>query len=197
LLQTTSTACQNQIDLSWNKYNNWPIGVKEYQVFASINQGAFGLAGTVDSNTFKYAFSGFSDGDSVCLFVHAVSGDDTLVISNSNIVCLKASIVQPPSFIFITNATVDLNNQISLTWTTDVAAELTFYKVSRSGNNLTYSPIDQLTAPSPTNAFDSYIDSLNLLTQKNPYYYIISAFDSCQTEYKTPYVNGLSQRRAV
>jgi gliding motility-associated-like protein len=190
-LQASTAACQNQIDLAWNRYNNWPIGVKEYQIYARLNLGAYNLVGAVDSNTTTYAFSNFTDGDSVDIVVRAISGDDTLVVSNSNIVHLKATIVQPPSFIFMTNATVSIDNQISITWTTDPAGELTFYKIERSGNNAAYSPIDQLSAPAPPNLFESYIDSVGVLPSNNAYFYTVTAFDSCQTQYLTPPVKTI------
>lgn len=191
LLQATTTACQKQIDLSWNKYNNWPIGVKEYQIFASINLGAYILVGSVDTSTTTFAFSGFNDGDSVCIHIRAISADDTLVVSNSNIVCLKASVVQPPSFNFITNATVDIDNHISVTWMIDTTAELTFYKIERSGNNVTFSTIEQINAPNPLNAFEAYIDSGDILPENNAYYYQVTAVDSCQNQYKAPYVKTI------
>lgn len=190
-LRASTTACQKQIDLLWNKYNNWIPGVKEYQIYASVNQGAFVLAATVDSSTTSYAFSNFNDGDSVHIFIRAVSEADTFIVSNSNIVHLEASIVQPPAYNFITNATVDIFNHISVTWLIDVSAELTFYRISRSGNNLTYDIVEQLNAPSPLNQFETFNDTVGILPERNPYYYEITAFDSCQNQYKTPFVKTI------
>ncbi len=190
-LRTASGTCQKQIDLSWNKYNNWLFGVKEYQIYASLNQGAYNLVGSVDSNVTAFAFSGFADGDSVCLVVRGVSAEDSFIVSNSNVVCLKASIVQPPAFIFITNATVDLSNHNSVTWLVDNTAELTFYKIERSVNNITYNAIEQPNVPTPLNSLETYIDSVNIMPEHNPYFYQVSAFDSCQNQYKAPFVKTI------
>ncbi len=184
----SSTACQRQVNLAWTKYLNWQQGVKEYQIWVSTNLGPFENKAAVDSNTLTYSYSGFTDGDSLCIVIRGVSAADTNVISNANQICLKPAIVQPPGYNFITNATVDLNNQISVTWLIDTIAELTFYKVARSGNNVVYDPIDQINAPSPLNQFETYIDSVGVLPANNPYYYQITAFDSCQNQYISPYV---------
>jgi gliding motility-associated-like protein len=188
LLAASVSVCQRQIELDWNKYNNFVIGVKEYRIYASVNLGAYTYAGSVDSSTISYSFTGFNDGDSVCVVVRAISADDTLIVSNSNIVCLNASIVQPPAFNFITNATVDLNNDVTITWMVDILAELTFNKIERSTNNVSYASIDQLNAPNPLNLFETYVDSVSVLPERNPYYYQVTAFDSCQSQYKSPFV---------
>lgn len=187
----SSTACQSQVNLAWTKYVNWPQGVKEYQIWVSTNLGPFANVAAVDSNTLTYSYSGFNDGDSLCIVVRGVSAADTNVVSNSNQVCLKPAIVQPPSYNFITNATVSLDNKISVTWLIDTTAELTFYKIGRSGNNVTYDAIDQLAAPSPLNQFETYIDSVGVLPAYNPYYYQVTAFDSCQNQYVSPFVKTI------
>lgn len=187
----STTACQNQVNLNWNKYNNWPQGVKEYQIWVSTNLGAFVQAASVDSNTLSYSYSGFNDGDSLCIQIRGISAADTNIVSNANILCLKPAIVQPPSYNYITNASVDLQNQVTLTWAIDVTAELIFYKVERSGNNTTWDPIAQVPAPVPLNTYEVYIDSVAVVPQHNAYYYQVTAFDSCQNQYLSPYVKTI------
>jgi gliding motility-associated-like protein len=83
---------------------------------------------------------------------------------------------------------VDLDNHISVTWMIDTIAELTFYKIERSGNGQTYKVIDQLSAPATLNFFETYIDSGEVMPEHNPYFYQITAVDSCQNQYKAPFV---------
>lgn len=194
LASATSTACENEVNVSWNRYHNFPDNVLEYRILSSLNGGPFNVVGTVDSATFTFAYSGFNDGDSMCLVVRAISAADTNIVSNSNVVCLEASIVQAPKFNFITNATVDLDNHISITWMNDSLAELIFYRVDRSVNNLSFDPATQIPAPSPVLTFETFIDSdrVNTLPQKNAYYYKITTFDSCQNQYVSPYVKTIN-----
>ena len=190
-LTTSSVACQNQINLAWNNYLNWPQSVLRYEIWASRNDSAFALVGATDTNSLVYNYTNFNDGDSICLYIRAVSAADSTITSKSNFVCTRASIVQPPKFNYITNATVGLDNHINLTWLVDTNAELVFFKIQRSANNLTYNPIGQRPAPDPLNLFETYDDSTSIITTDNPYYYEIVAFDSCQTTFPSPYVKTI------
>lgn len=191
-LQAATTACQNQVNLNWNRYINWPQGVLDYQVWVSANAGPFTLVTSLDSNSQSYGYSGFNDGDSLCIVIRARSASDSNIVSNSNMVCQRASIIHAPAFLYITNATVDVDNHISVTWTIDPASELIFYKMDRSGNGTVYDHIDQWSVPVPLNLYDTYIDTVNVSPGSNPYYYQVVAYDSCQTEYTTPYVKTIS-----
>lgn len=172
--------CDNRVSMSWNRYINWPQGVKEYQIWVSTNNGAEALAAVVDSGTLNYSYSGFTDGDSLCITVRAISAADTNIVSNSNRLCLRATVVQIPSYLHITNATVTPDNHISVTWMIDTIAELIYYKVDNSVNAITFKPVAQLNVPNPLNWFETYTDSAGVFPEKNPYWYRITAFDSCQ-----------------
>jgi gliding motility-associated-like protein len=181
------TACQRQVNMAWNHYINWPQGVKQYQIWVSRNDSAFALAGTTDTASLVYSFTNFNDGDSLCLFIRAISAADSNIVSNSNLVCMRASIIQPPSYINITNLTVNTSNQIDVTWTIDTLAQLIYYKILQSTNNVSYQSVQQYPSPYPLHLFDTYTDSVNVFPQNNPYYYEIQAIDSCQTPYTSPY----------
>lgn len=184
----SSQACQNQVNLAWNRYINWPQSVLRYEVWASRNDSAFSFVAAVDTNSLIYNYTGFNDGDSLQIFIRAISAADTTVVSNSNVIAMRASIVQPPRYNYITNATVGLNNHIEVSWIIDTTAELTFYKVERSTNNNSYDLAAQIPAPSPLNAVEMYDDSTGIIPPDNPYYYQVVAFDSCQTQHTSPYV---------
>lgn len=184
--------CDNDVSLAWNKYINWSPGVKEYQIWVSANLGAFTQVGSVDSNTLLYNYSGFNDGDSLCIFIRAVSAADSTIVSSSNVFCLRATVVQTPDYIFITNATVDLQNQISVTWIIDTAAELTFYRIDRSANNVTFNPALQYNVPTPLNIFEMVVDSDDVFPQTNAYWYTVTTFDSCNHEFTSTKVKTIN-----
>ncbi len=193
-LTAGSSACERRVNLNWTKYINWPLGVQEYRILVSKNNGPYDVVGSVDSSMIMFNYTGFNDGDSLCVIVRAISAADTNIVSNSNKLCLKASLVQPPAYNYITNATVGLDNHISITWLIDVMGELTFYKVERSSNNVSYTNILQFSAPSPLNAFETHIDSTGIQPEKNPYFYKVTAFDSCQSQHPSPYVKTVNLR---
>jgi gliding motility-associated-like protein len=182
----TTAACQNDIKLNWNGYNNWPQGVKEYQILASVNGSAFAVTTTVDSSTRNYSYTNFIDGDSICIIIRAISAADTTIVSNSNMICMRPIVVQPPRFIYITNITVLPDNHVQTTWMIDTIAELTYYKVERSDNGTSFVAIKQFNVPSPLTTFEIFIDSSNIRPQDNPFYYKVATFDSCNQEYNSP-----------
>jgi gliding motility-associated-like protein len=186
--QAGQQACQSQVDLTWNRYANWPLGPLRYEIWASRNDSAYTKVAEVDTGIHSFNYTTFNDGDSLQLYIRAISAADTTINSRSNVMRLRAAIVQPPRYNYITNATVGLDNHITITWLIDTLAELTFYKIQRSTNNVSYDPIAQRPAPSPLTQFDTYDDSTGIIPANNPYFYQQVAFDSCQTQYPTPYV---------
>lgn len=180
----SSAACVKQITFNWNRYINWPQGVKLYEVWMSRNSGPFGLVALVDSGTLTYGLTNYNDGDSLCVFIRGISAADSNVYSNSNLMCMRASIVQPPAYNYITNITVDLANHVWVTWIIDVAGELIYYTIENSGNNLSFTNVAQLNAPSPLNPSETFVDS-NVTPEHSPYFYRTTAVDSCQNQYTT------------
>ncbi|MBL0309752.1 MAG: gliding motility-associated C-terminal domain-containing protein [Bacteroidetes bacterium] len=187
IYQTASIArCQRQVNINWTNYFNWPADVLEYQIWVNKNNAGFAMDGTTGPGTLVYAFTNFNDGDSLCLVVRAISAADTTIVSNSNMVCMHASIIQPPSYIYITNLTVNTDDQIEMTWMTDTIAQLLVYKIMQSTNGTSYLPVYQFGVPSPLQLFEMHIDSA-VFPNMNPYYYQVVAVDSCQNQYPTPY----------
>ncbi|MDB5281056.1 MAG: hypothetical protein JWO06_131 [Bacteroidota bacterium] len=179
--------CQQQMNIAWNKYINWPQGVDRYELWVSKFPGPFVLQGTTDSATLSYSYTNFNDGDSITLFIRAISKADTTIISNGNLVVIKARIVQPPSYNYITNLTVDAFNHVEITWTIDTIAQLIFYKLMRGADTLSYTPADQIPVPVPLKHFQTYIDSNYVAPQNNPYFYKVVAVDSCENIYPSPF----------
>ena len=184
LATAANTECQRQVNITWNKYINWPMGVAEYQVWVSKNGGPFVEDGYTDSSTLYYAYTNFNTGDTLQIYVQATSAADTNIVSTSNLIHLKAIIDQPPSYIYLTNVTVNAANQIFMTWTIDTIAQLIYYEILQSTtDSINYLPAQQLTVPTPLQHFQTFGDSDYVFPQNNPYYYEIDAYDSCQNQY--------------
>jgi len=187
LAKATNTECQRQVNIGWNKYLNWPKGVAQYQVWVSKNGGPFVEDGFTDSATLSYAYTNFNTGDSLQIYIRATSEADTNIFSISNIIHLRAIIVQPPSYIYLTDVTVNAANQIDISWTIDTIAQLIFYKVLQSTDSLVYNPTEQINVPTPLQHFETFGDSDFVFPQNNPYYFKIDAYDSCQNQYSTDF----------
>ena len=191
LATAANTECQRQVNITWNRYINWPSGVAQYEIWVSKNGGPFTEDGFVDTATLTYGYTNFNTGDTLQIFVRATSAADTNIVSNSNVIHLKAIIVQPSSYIYITNVTVNAANQIDITWTIDTVAQLIFYKVLQSVDGVVYSPTEQIPVPTPLQHFETFGDSDYVFPQNNPYYYEIDAYDSCQNQYVSPFAKTI------
>ena len=188
-LTAQTSTCEENINLNWNPYINWPQGVREYRIWSNVNQAGWQISGTVDSVTNTYNFTQFDDGDSVCLYIEAVSRESDSIRSASNRVCLRPSIVNKPDYLYITRASVELNGDVSLNWIIDPAAELYVYQIKRSGDNQNFTT-DQFPVPTPLNAADYYADT-TALTSSQFYFYKVGVVDSCQNKFNTPYVKTI------
>ncbi|HLP22358.1 MAG TPA: hypothetical protein VK174_18715, partial [Chitinophagales bacterium] len=71
-----TVACQSQVNLAWNRYINWPQSVLRYEVWVSRNDSAFSKVADVDTTNLVYNYTGFDDGDSLQIYIRAVSAAD-------------------------------------------------------------------------------------------------------------------------
>ncbi len=178
--------CDRTVKLNWNNYINYSGGVKEYRVFSSVNGSPFTQAASSDSATRAYNYTGFNDGDSLCFYVVAVNASDTAVQSRSNLICLRASIVQPPAYLNITHLTINARGQVEASWIMDTTAELFYFELQRSNDDFRYDPLQREFVPNPLNFMETRIDS-GAMTGEGSYYYKITVVDSCNGSYKSPF----------
>jgi hypothetical protein len=197
LAAASTTECQRQVNIDWSAYKNWPQGVAQYQIWVSANGGPFVEEGVTTSSVLNFSYTNFNTGDSLQIYIRATSAADTTVASTSNVVRFKANIEQPPSYIYITNITVNAANQIDITWTIDPTAQIIFYELQQGTDTSSYQPAEQITAPAPLQNFQTYGDSDYIFPQNNPYYYEVDAFDSCQNQYVSPYGNSICLQGAL
>jgi gliding motility-associated-like protein len=181
-LTYTTSQCERSINLKWTRYENWNLGVKEYRVLVSKNLQPFEVVATVDTAAQVFSFSGFSDGDSLCISIVAVNAEDTNIISHSNYACFVPSIVQSPDYLYPINATVNLDNSVTTKWLVDPKAELLFYQIDIGNNGSEFTLLKQYTVPSPLNQIETYIDSSSN-PSANALFYRVKAIDSCNNKF--------------
>jgi gliding motility-associated-like protein len=181
------TECERQVNINWSRYVNWPQGVAAYLVWINKNGAGFDTIYIADSTSFTYAYTDFNDGDSLIIYVQAISAADSLITSNSNVISMKAQIVQPPAYIYLTNLTVDSFSNISVSWTVDTMGQLLFYKILRGADSTQMQVVTQFGVPVPKLVQETYLDSGDVEPQNNPYYYQAVVYDSCQNQYFSPF----------
>ncbi|MBP6516768.1 MAG: gliding motility-associated C-terminal domain-containing protein [Chitinophagales bacterium] len=179
LLTASVSRCAREIKLKWSKYVNLAGGVVQYKVFVNKNLTGYVEVGTTDSNTTSFPYTDFSDNDSICITVAAVSGADTTFMAKSNFVCMRPSIVQPPDFVHITRVSVTPDNIVEVNWITDTKAELLTHEVLASNDCRSYESMFFQKVIPPNVLQYTLLDSLEK-PQDNWTCYRIVAFDSCQ-----------------
>ncbi|MCW3128008.1 MAG: hypothetical protein JWO03_3666 [Bacteroidetes bacterium] len=189
--QYQTAHCDKAIKLTWSQYSNLPGGVHSYEVFVSKGGGPYTEVASVDSLTFNYDFPDFADGDSLQIYIVAVSATDTNHVLHSNYMRFTANVIKPPSYIYITNITVDQTNNIDVTWLVDNKAKIRSFEVRNSEDNASYLivNIQNVAPPVPANGY--YADSA-VQPQYEPYYYDVTAFDSCSGSIVAPYAESIS-----
>ena len=180
-LSTAINRCAPNIGLNWNAYINWTGGVSGYNILVSTNSGPFILVQTLTGSVTNYTYSGFTDGDSVCCYVQAVS-TNPLITSESNIICNVVNVVQPPLITYLSNVSVTGRNQTSIKWLVDSLADLMTYRIDRSADGINYNTIFNQVAPSVLNTYHTYIDNAASTVFSSSYYKIV-VNDSCNQEF--------------
>ncbi len=179
-LTAEGNECDHAIELDWSKYEGWGDGVKNYIVGVSDNNGTVVEAGSFSGNVTHFSYELPEGVDQACLIIQAVRNDD-VTTSNSNRVCMILNPTGGPDYMYITNATVQDNNTVTLTWSIDVSDVLTDLRVRRSANDiLNFSNIAEYDFGSEPTAEMSYTDtggSLDITT--NSYAYQIQHTNEC------------------
>ncbi len=178
-LEGTLNPCRQSIELSWNLYQNWPNGIGEQQIWASVNGSAPALAETISGSAPAFEFKNLNDGDTYCVFVQAVEAG-TGVVSRSNEICLTAEIVQAVKDFFIKNVTVNPNNEVEITWGWNSNAEIKEVQILSSNQNSNYQPINSQVPQLPLPAEANYLDS-SAQPDAGSVFYKIQTLDDCDS----------------
>jgi hypothetical protein len=131
-----------KIIISWNKYLS-AVKVTGYDVFASVNGGAYYLAGHVSDETTTFVMDDFMNGSMYCFITKAALENKTA--SESNKPCVTVEIQNPPGWINADYATVTSEGNISLSFSIDPVSELDLYALERrSGISGSFEQIAQI-----------------------------------------------------
>ncbi len=191
LAQYQTAHCNRAIGITWSRYVNLPGGVRSYEVFVSKSGGPYEMVADLDTSTFNYDYPDFADGDSLQIYVVAVSASDTNHVLHSNYMRFTANVVKPPAYIYITNITVDATNNVDLTWLVDNKAKILSYEVQSSEDNAQYLLTNLINVTPPPAVFSYYADS-TVQPQYVPYFYTVTVFDSCNGSIATPFAQHIS-----
>ncbi len=173
-LTSTIDICEKAVRLKWNSYKNWPDYVKEYQIEASINGGAYAVVGTTTDTSFVFE-EGVANAN-YCFLVKAIANDE-IKTSLSNINCVFLHQPPTPSFNYLQTATVIANDEVEVRIHQDLAAQISNFRLERSLDDSpgSYEEIANTIGTSNPVIFSDA--TVNAGVQ--PYFYRVMADDSC------------------
>lgn len=170
---TEIDTCRRIITLRWNKYTDFPKPVKEYRILVSEDGGPLNELYKAGNNSDNFTLSEFNTDSRYCFAVKAIL--DSGEWSGSNESCLLTRMQHPPEWINADFATVNDQDQISLSFTVDPLSEISHFSLQRkTGQSGAFEMIGQ---PSGSGSKVTFTDEKADISVIN--YYRLSAVNSC------------------
>lgn len=192
-ISVSPDTCNNNVKISWNKYLSVPAPVARYDIFSSVNSGAYYLAGQVSENTTEYIVEDITSGSEYCFIVKAILGNGLSSVSNKG--CVNISLQRPPSWINADYATVNEDNKISLSFSIDPLSETDLFRLERKQGFL---GLYQQAAVIRSTDAEKILHTDENADLNNIYFYRLAAVNNCDvaTVYSNPATN-LSLKNTV
>ena len=165
--------CNNKINISWNKYLSVPVKVTGYDVFASVNSGAYYLAGHVSSEITSFTIDDFINDSEYCFLVKANLENGLVSVSNKS--CITVMTQNPPDWINADYATVTEAGEIALSFTFDPASGIDLFMLERkSGTSGQFQQLGPIRTVTNTVTFTDKKADLSVVNT-----YRLSAVNDC------------------
>ena len=131
---------------------------------------------TAPASTDNYTISDFTTDSQYCLVVRAILEDGT--VSNSNKSCLSTKMQRPPAWINADQASINSDNNVSLSFTIDPLSEIHIFRLERkTGQPGTFQEIAQ-----PSSSTGTVLFTDNKADIRNINYYRLTAINSCNIQ---------------
>lgn len=178
--------CKDANELVWNKYLNWPAGVKKYEVWVRENQGPYTLLTSNQPDNTTYSHSGLNYASTYHYFIRATDGSG-LKTSSSNVDSVFIATPKPPAFNYLANSTVKSEGQVDLLFYTDSLGQATSFNILRSTS--ASGPFVKVGTIANTGLGSYTFTDKEVNTAKSSYYYQILAVDNCENTLTASNIN--------
>lgn len=167
--------CEQTITLSWNAYENWQVGVANYEVWLNENNTGFQRIATLSSSSTSYVYNNAQDNSLLVFQIRAVEqGVNNRAVSNDYTLNVAAN--RPMDYLYLTSLTVVDNTTIAISWEWDTDTDYATGDLLRGTDSLTMSSSLFLPAlgTSINNFEDRTVDAV-----EQAYFYSIQSVDNC------------------
>ena len=178
-LTQTVAGCNQEINLSWNKYQGWVNDIESQEVWFGLDGNAPTLVATLSGADSTYTFENATDLGEHCFYIRSIEAN-TGVAALSNEICLVPDLVNAMRDLILKNVKVLPDNSVQLSWGWDGNAEIQSVEILNSNSNSSFSILNSSPAPIPLGNGSGYIDAVS-----NPVngkvFYKIQTTDDCDT----------------
>ena len=176
VLSTNTNSCSLAASLSWNAYDNLASGVEKYEIYMSINGGAFLKIDEV-SGALTYIYSGLVHNSSYRFFVRVVGNTGiTASSTTSSFLFLQTNL---PNVVYFRYASVNESQNVDLAVYVDTSATITNVLIYKQYPNTPF--VLLATLPYDTTGLYYFSDN-DVATFKQSYNYFARITDNCGNE---------------
>ncbi|MBI1286773.1 MAG: hypothetical protein GC178_04265 [Flavobacteriales bacterium] len=178
-LQGNYVHCEKTVELQWNPYRYWPEGVKQYEIYASLDGQPEVKVGIVPDTVRTFTHTNLQESSKYCYYVRAVKNAPTRITSTSSDTCFVIYVPKRPDYQYNYNTTVQAGNTgVEDYIFIDSTSGYKGLEIQRgldpeSMKYLWFIPFD------PATRYYQYTD-VGARPEYHSYYYQIIGVDSCQ-----------------
>lgn len=183
-LAATGDPCAQSVGLDWTSYEGWGAGgINKYEIGVAFpsDPANFQVTATLDPTVSLYNYT-LPEGQVEACFRIRAERTDGVTQSLSNTVCLNVNTSEAPQYMYMTNATVTNENEVTISWLIDTSNDIRKLNIRRGVEDST--DINNLALydlPNPITANMQYIDNTGI-TSRDIYAYQIQHTDSCNVK---------------
>lgn len=182
MLNPVPDICNASVDLKWTNYINLNPSLAAYDIYVSVNGGAYTFLASNPAGDTTFTHTGLVQFSTYCYIVRARDAAESESTSSS-IVCYFANIPQQPVFNYLKVATVESPGRVRIEAFVDVDASVSRYDFYRSYDLLgSYVLLGSEAATGQT--IVTFHDG-TAETDARSYYYKAVAVDSCGVDAMT------------
>lgn len=186
-LASDINSCAQEVTLTFTPYIGWPTdSIQNYDLQVMLDGGQIGLVDLGNNfaagggpYSYVYDIAGL-EGDSLTFTVTA-NHNNAVFSSSSNVEGLKLNALRSTAYNYISNASIEVNGTVELSWIADTSADLKYFLIKRGLDTLALEVVDTVVvSPGGVSFENTYIDlTADANEQNGSLYYQIETLDTC------------------
>ncbi len=176
LLKAKQNRCTQSVKLDWNLYKTWSSIAKQEIWVSQGGRNPFLLTSVSGKDT-TYTFNKVQDKTTYSFFIKAIQSVSG-ISARSNDTAFVSDVIVPVSYLFLKNATVNVNNSIQMYWNVNATAKVDSMIILRSDSATTgFGTIGVKRVSLPIESQYTFVDTI--ANTRKPNFYRVVTHDVC------------------